>query len=473
MMRSNSWRGLTVTTGIVAWLLASIANTDALAQTSASGRECVPLAEQHPKLGTAQSVSARGLFTTVWGSFELPGGACGYASAEEHYNALAEDAKRRGGPTRHTQASLPDWSGHWGTENSTGELAIVGRNSTPEGMAARLTPEAREVYLRDQRMWDEDHAIDPISFCLPPNFPRWVSEYGFREHFVTPDKTLLGSEMMNEFRRVFTDGRPHPSPEWITNEWLGYSIGFWDGDVLTIWTKGLKEGVLQRNMPRQTNQMEVIERWRKVDPVAAGVEITPSTLGSDYVANERIEIELTMYDPTFVEPWHTVVAFYKEDDRTPEAKERIWPHQWDCVEGSQWYITEEGVVSQYAPGEKPEHDRSRLLVQRRIPTHNSRHADQTRISPCSGRYRAGRPLAGRHHGCGAARALAPFSGNVRRQNGAHARGYRDALRLLESPLVALRQRQGRRWQRDRMGLRARRTAALAADWRLADFLATR
>jgi hypothetical protein len=190
-------------------------------------------------------------------------------------------------------------------------------------------------------MWQEGHAIDPISFCLPPNFPRWVTEYGFREHFLTPEKTLLGSEMMNEFRRIFTDGRPHPSEEWLTSEWLGYSIGFWDGDILTIWTKGVKEGILQRNMPRQTDRMEVVERWRRVEP------LDPDGLG-------RIEIEITMYDATLVEPWHTVAAYYKEDDRTAEAKERVWPHQWDCVEGSNWYITEDGIVSQYAPGEKPD-----------------------------------------------------------------------------------------------------------------------
>ena len=146
--------------------------------------------------------------------------------------------------------------------------------------------------------------------------------------------------MMNEFRRVFTDGRPHPSDDWMTNEWLGYSIGFWDEDVLTIWTRGIKEGVLQRNMPRVSNQLEVIERWRRVEPLG-------DALG-------RMEIEVTMYDPAnFVEPWHTVVAFYLEDESTPELKERVWPHQWDCVEGSNWYMTEDGVISQYAPGEKP------------------------------------------------------------------------------------------------------------------------
>ena len=99
----------------------------ARAQNGDAAAECVPLAEQFPELGTSQSVSARFEFTTVWGSFELPGGPCGYASAEEHYNALLEDAESRGGPSEHTMASLPDWSGHWGTENSTGEIAIVGR----------------------------------------------------------------------------------------------------------------------------------------------------------------------------------------------------------------------------------------------------------------------------------------------------------------------------------------------------------
>jgi len=318
-----------------------------------SGADCVPLAEQYPDLGTNQSISAKHEFTTVWGSYELPGGPCGYASAEEHYNALLADAKSRGGPTRHTQTSLPDWSGHWGTENSTGELAIVGINSTPEGMAARLTPEAREQYLFDQRMWDEGKAIDPISFCLPPNYPRWFTEYGYREQFMTPDKVLLGSQMVNQFRRVFTGGRSHPSDEWMTSEWLGYSIGFWDGDILTIWTKGIKEGILQRNMPRQSGEMQTVERWRLVDPVAADVELQPNTLGASFIPTARIEIEVTMYDRSFVEPWHTVVAYYKEDDRSPESKEIVWPHQWDCVEGSNWYITDAGVVSQYAPGEKP------------------------------------------------------------------------------------------------------------------------
>lgn len=324
-----------------------------IAQEADASSECTPLSEQYPDLGTSQSISADMEFKTVWGSFELPGGPCGYDSAEAHYNALLEEARADGGPTEHTLESLPDWSGSWGTDNATGEVAIVGRNSTREGMAARLKPEAREVFMRDSQMWLDDHAIDPISFCLQPNFPRWFTEYGYREQFLTPDRSVFYSQMVNQLRHVYTDGRPHPSEDWMNpaGEWLGYSIGFWDEDVLTIWTKGIKPGILQRNMPRTTEGIETIERWKLVDMEGSGIE--PNTLGAEFDPNARLEIELTIYDPSFVEPWHTVVAYYKELEDTPENKEQNWITSWDCVEGSNWYITEAGIVSQYAPGEKP------------------------------------------------------------------------------------------------------------------------
>ena len=77
-MRSKHWNGLAGVTAVASYLLAGIGGTGALAQSErgASDGECVPLAQQHPNLGTPQSISARHLFTTVWGSFDLPGGPC-------------------------------------------------------------------------------------------------------------------------------------------------------------------------------------------------------------------------------------------------------------------------------------------------------------------------------------------------------------------------------------------------------------
>ena len=69
---------------------------------SQGNEACLPLSEQYPELGTSQSISAKQEFKTTWGSHELPGGPCGYQSAEEHYGALMDASKSRGGPTEHT-----------------------------------------------------------------------------------------------------------------------------------------------------------------------------------------------------------------------------------------------------------------------------------------------------------------------------------------------------------------------------------
>ncbi|MBF9033194.1 hypothetical protein HKCCE2091_03000 [Rhodobacterales bacterium HKCCE2091] len=347
-----------VLSGLAAFLLTTAGvMTPALAQDTAAGTDaggagdCTPLSEQYPDLGTEQSVSASRDFVTVWGSYELPGGPCGYESAAAHWEALVSSAQERGTYSTETPPEIMEqWAGSWGTENNTGEIAIVGRNSIREGMAARLTPEAREVFMSDSQLWLDDHAIDPISFCLQPNFPRSHTEYGYREFLFQPGRVALYSQMVNQLRHIYLD-REHPSEEWLESSWLGSSIGFWDGDILNVYTVGVKEGILQRNMPRQTDQMETIERFRFVDP--EGTEIPINTLGATPDPNARIEIELTMYDPTFVEPWHTVIAYYRELETNQEEREINWIHSWDCVEGSNWYMTENGVISQYAPGERP------------------------------------------------------------------------------------------------------------------------
>ena len=50
---------------------------------------------------------------------------------------------------------------------------------------------------------------DPISTCAPPGHPRWLTEPFLREFIVTPDQTWLINEMVNDIRRIYTDGRDH------------------------------------------------------------------------------------------------------------------------------------------------------------------------------------------------------------------------------------------------------------------------
>jgi hypothetical protein len=41
-----------------------------------------------------------------------------FQSAKDHYTALLQEARSKGGPTVHDQASLPDWSGQYGRERA-------------------------------------------------------------------------------------------------------------------------------------------------------------------------------------------------------------------------------------------------------------------------------------------------------------------------------------------------------------------
>ena len=62
-----------------------------------------------------------------------------YKTAEEHYNALLAAAKKAGGPTVHTRATLPNWDGHY-RRLQPEEQWNWGRNLQTSTMLSLLTP---------------------------------------------------------------------------------------------------------------------------------------------------------------------------------------------------------------------------------------------------------------------------------------------------------------------------------------------
>jgi hypothetical protein len=116
-------------------------------------------------------------------------------------------------------------------------------------------------------------------------------------------------EFMNEIRRVYTDGRPHSTPE--GNTWLGDSIGFWDGDRLVVWTTAVKAADYLRGYPDNSAALEGIEIWQRVK----GEGGRP----------DRIVVQATMYDPVgLTAPWNVAMSYVKAD-----YEHRI--RYWDCA----------------------------------------------------------------------------------------------------------------------------------------------
>ena len=76
---------------------------------------------------------------------------------------------------------------------------------------------------------------------------------------------LFRSETVNNVRRIYTDGRDHPPAEERFPLYYGDSIGVWDGPRLIVHTTQLIDRSMGRNQPTQSEKMETVEIWRKVD----------------------------------------------------------------------------------------------------------------------------------------------------------------------------------------------------------------
>jgi hypothetical protein len=235
-------------------------------------------------------------------SMLLPAVASGqdYKNSTEHFEALKRAAN---GGARLSFDKLPDWTGVWTRTRGAG-LKFDPAQASLQQTTAQLTPQFAQQHKEKLERVAKGVEWDPISNCIPPGYPRWLTEPFLREFVLRPEQTLLINEMVNDIRRVYTDGRAHTPEDEAYPLWNGDSIGFWDGDTLVIHTTQLMGGQYQRSQPDYTDQVETVERWRKT--------------GAD-----TIEATVTIYDPpALTKPW-TVTQSYSRVT-TPGLRIRSW-----------------------------------------------------------------------------------------------------------------------------------------------------
>jgi hypothetical protein len=208
---------------------------------------------------------------------------------------------------------------------------------------APLSPAYRVRYEQKQKEERELGEVyyDRLTHCEPSAYPRWLVEPYHKEFALSPKQAWLHQEFMNETRRVYTDGRPHDTPE--GNTWLGDSIGFWDGGKLVIWTMGVKAADYLRGYPDNSAALEGIEVWQRV----AGANGRP----------DRIVVQATMYDRVgLTAPWNVAMSYVKADY---EHRFRYW----DCALTSNDVRDSNGRTTSVLPGEpgykKPQTDVTR------------------------------------------------------------------------------------------------------------------
>jgi hypothetical protein len=245
-----------------------------------------------------------------------------FTSAWDHYQAWLKEAR---GGTKHTKATIPDWSGRW----IGGPAGLNGGPNPASAVAALLTPQYREYFVQEIKAYTEGRIWSANSFCLPGGF---FSSLEAEEFIVTPDRvwTLGAGNGSNTTRWIYTDGSGHSSKDAEFSKWHGESVGFWNGDALIVHTnqiRGWKGGVSEF-----TDKLETVERYRRV--------------------GDRIEGEITLYDPdVFIKPVHAKMRF----ERDPETRPELRPLYNTCSDtngpSSKVHMDDRGMLNERLPGD--------------------------------------------------------------------------------------------------------------------------
>jgi hypothetical protein len=179
-------------------------------------------------------------------------------------------------------AAPPDLSGPWEIDASTTAL------KTSEGNAPALTSNGQRFYQSNLKSPD----TDPIRDCLPPGIPRALTQKGYPFSIVV-GKNLIGVLIQwNHLSRVIYMRPDHF--ENIGPEYLGQSIGHWEGAVLVVDTSGYNDKTwLDDSGLPHTEALHTIERIRLKGPD---------------LLEDRIWFT---DDQTFTQPWSTTLYFHR------------------------------------------------------------------------------------------------------------------------------------------------------------------
>ena len=248
-----------------------------------------------------------------------------FKTAEEHYNAWLKAAK---GGTKHTVANLPDWSGDWRDPPQANGFPIVLVRDFWRAVSDAYKPRYElmlQAELEGRNWW-------PADSCLPESFAA-----SGRFLMVTPTMVLMNSTgQYQRDRYIFTDGRGFLPPDLAIPQWLGESQGFWDGDELVVWSKNIKANARGHGSPENSDQLQVIERYKKI-------------------GNEML-VDVTWYDPlAFSFPLHGTSIQSKAPDAV-DAWKRTSVTLNECVSSNLVYHNELGLLADFAIGDPRYHD---------------------------------------------------------------------------------------------------------------------
>ncbi len=143
------------------------------------------------------------------------------------------------------------------------------------------------------RSYDNPEDVRIIERCLGVTIPCTGGLCGFSRLVQGPDWVGIYYEQGHGgcgYRSIPLDGRPH-LPSHI-RQWLGDSVGYWDGDTLVVDTTNFTD---QTSYMGSAEHLHLIERFARVGP-------------------DLLRYEITVEDPTvWTHPWTMELAPTRQD----------------------------------------------------------------------------------------------------------------------------------------------------------------
>jgi len=262
-----------------------------------------------------------------------------FSTAEEHYNALLDETRSRGGPTEHTYATVPgEWTGvyqHPGRSNQYWYTMFYNQMPT---ILSLLTEQYQTYFVQEAYHHGNTNAAQWQSqYCWAEGFMRRWHQAATWEHYVmvTPDVVQILAGVARNFITNIHIGREFNMEGVVPRlgedvpRWYGETIGFWDGDSLITWTSNI-QGFKVHAAFEFSNRMQTIEIY------------TPNRDDEGNFAG--LNHETVLYDPeALVEPVRIVRNFVKQGTFR-DARPYVFI---ECV---QTIFPIDGIATPVAPG---------------------------------------------------------------------------------------------------------------------------
>ena len=165
------------------------------------------------------------------------------------------------------------------------------------------TPEYQKKYRDFIEETKQGKSRDRFAACEPFGMPRMLGATPVPFDIVqSPDIMFWYNDYGRTERRIFLDGRPHPTEPTPTGgagpTYSGHSVGHWEGNTLVVETVNMFAGWFDETPAPYSDKLSLMERIRLVD-------------------SNILEDQMTFTDPVALErPW-LVTRYYRRTGKDP------------------------------------------------------------------------------------------------------------------------------------------------------------